>query len=110
MVRIHPRPPLQLSIYEHVSVRRRDVVAHRRVVGATLVCKRCATGDDLVESSHAFLETDPSRVQIGRGLGYIRMPEHLLDVMEGPPGFEEATPRLMPEIVEVQVDGTQGRP
>jgi hypothetical protein len=56
------------------------------------------------EPAHGLGEPFGGHVQVGAGGLHVRVAEHLLDVVDGPPGLVEPRPGLVSEIVEVQVD------
>ena len=64
------------------------------------VCKRAG----LIEVPHRFVQSAEGRVEIGTGLLKRRMAEHVLHVVHGPTGFEQAGTSLMTKIVKMQID------
>ena len=61
-------------------------------------------GTDAVESPHAVVQPEPRGVQVGRRLRHVRVPEHVLHVVQRPAGFQQPTAALVAQVVEVQVD------
>jgi hypothetical protein len=61
------------------------------------VCKRVG----LIERPHRFVETAERRVEVGAGLLKRRVTEHVLHVVHGPTGFEEARATFVTEVVKV---------
>ena len=58
----------------------------------------------MIEIAHRFVQASDRRVEVGARLLKRRMAEHVLHVMHGPTGLEQARPAFVPEVVEVQVD------
>ena len=79
----------------------------RRPRGARLqaVCKRAG----LIEIPHRFVKAAERRVEVGAGLLKRCMAEHVLDVVHGPAGLDQAGAPFVPEVVEVQVNSSIGR-
>ena len=61
------------------------------------------------EAPHAVLQPGLLHVQVRRGLFERGVPEHVLDVMQRPPGFEHSRGALVPQIVEVEIDRLERR-
>lgn len=74
-----------------------------------ILCNRIATGGNCLEAPHAFVQPDPCRVQVRRSLGEVRVPEHVLDVVQRPSCFEQPASTLVAEIVEVEIDRVEHR-
>jgi hypothetical protein len=58
----------------------------------------------LIEISHRLGQTSERRVEVGAGLLKRRMSQHVLHVVHGPTGLEQARAAFVPEVVEVQVN------
>jgi hypothetical protein len=58
----------------------------------------------LIEISHRFVEASQRRVEVRAGLLKRRVSEHVLHVVHGPTGLEQARAAFVPEVVEVQVN------
>ena len=58
---------------------------------------------------HAVVTPEQRHIQIGRPLLEGGVPEHVLDVMQRPAFLVQSTSRLMPQVVEFEVDGSQRR-
>ena len=73
------------------------------------VCNRFATGARFVTPPHAFFESGIGRVEVGRRLFQARMPEHVLDMMYRPARLDEARPRFVSQVMEMEIDGQERR-
>ncbi len=80
------------------------VVAKWRPLYLSFVCNEIATDSGVLVTSHAVVEPDACHVEVGRGLIQARMAEHVLDVMKRPTGLDKPGARLVPQVVELQID------
>ena len=55
----------------------------------------------MIEVPHRFVQTAEGRVEIGAGLLKRCMAEHVLHVVHGSTGLEQAGTAFMPQVVEV---------
>ena len=78
--------------------------ANRPEAAGGFVCKRFASGAGLIETSHRFVQSPERRVEVGASLLKRRMAKHVLHVVYGPTGLEQARAAFVPEVVEVQVN------
>ena len=76
---------------------------------AGLFASGLQAGRDSIEIPHRFVQASERRVEVGAGLLKRRMAEHVLHVMHGPTGLEQARAAFVPEVVEVQVNRPIGR-
>ena len=58
----------------------------------------------MIEIPHRFVQASERRVEVGAGLLKRRMSQHVLHVVHGPTGLEQARAAFVPEVVEVQVN------
>ena len=64
---------------------------------------------DVIETLHRLVQSHPPYVQVCVRLADVGVSEHFLYVMYWPATFQPSRSGLMPEIVEAQIDPTQGR-
>ena len=67
-----------------------SLFANRPEAAGRFVCKRFANGAGLIEIAHRFVQSTERRVEVGAGLLKRRMAEHVLHVVHGPTGLEQA--------------------
>jgi hypothetical protein len=82
-------------------------VAKRRRLCLGLLCHGFATLG--LEPAHGLLQPQLGGVQVSARLRQIRVPQHLLHMMDRPALLEPPAAGFVTEIVEVQVNGSQGR-
>ena len=81
-----------------------SLLANRPEAAGGFVCKRFASGAGLIEIPHRFVKASERCVEVRAGLLKRRMAEHVLHVVHGPTGFQQAGTAFVPEVMEVQVD------
>jgi len=77
-------------VKEGLPVSGGSLFANRPEAAGRFVCKRFASGAGLIEIAHRFVQSTERRVEVGAGLLKRRMAEHVLHVVHGPTGLEQA--------------------
>ena len=80
-----------------------SLLANRPEAAEGFVCKRFASGAGLIEIPHRFVKAAQRRVEVRAGLLKGRMTEHVLHVMHGPTGLEQARAAFVPEVVKCRL-------